>query len=557
MAYIQEKNKGRKIVSFKFKTCLGREADGKQIFKCCTWYPPAELTPAKARKEAVRVADRWEEEVKQTYTQEQQQKELPPSPPPAPVYTFDSFVNEVWIPLCVRDGSHRPSTIAMYTNILKVILPQFQDIPLADITGVRISQYLRWLRNEYRKPDGKPLAEKSIKHHYNVLNLIFGYAERQDIILKNPMKKVDTPKVTKKDVDALTEEEAVRFFNALLACDFEFRCIMQVLITTGLRRGECLGLQWSDIDFQNKTLTVNRSTTYTPECGITVAAPKTAHSVRTIPVVGSTLSLLRQLQKQQEREHPSTLLAGAFVFSRPGEPFEPRDPSAITRHMKRFVCSAGLPDVSPHDLRHSCASLLLSSGADIKSVQEILGHQPHCLVRKRINRAYEKWFPSLEAAQNSGYHLCNYCSLASMMLRKEKTEVDNFCQEKSITYRFILYWIKISLKQNTKRRTIMRLPKEVAEAIENIRQLSRKGCTEEECKAALDRLTEACAEPDITKMTLEQLKDYKEELLKKLEELARAEPDGDDEDEYDDWEIECDEVNLYIEDVDKRIEELS
>lgn len=153
-------------------------------------------------------------------------KEKPWRVPPPP-YTFDTFVNEVWIPLCVRDGSHRPATVAMYTNILKVILPQFQGIPLTEITGVRISQYLRWLRNEYRKPDGKPLAEKSIKHHYNVLNLIFGYAEKQDIIPKNPMKEVDPPKVSKRDVDALTEDEAVRFFSALLACDFEFRCVLQ------------------------------------------------------------------------------------------------------------------------------------------------------------------------------------------------------------------------------------------------------------------------------------------------------------------------------------------
>ena len=375
MAYIQEKVKGKKIVSFKIKACLGRDANGKQLFKCTTWYPPADLTPAKARKEVQKVAGVWEEEVRQNYIKEQEAKAVAGElPAPAPVYTFDGFVNEVWVPLCVRDGSHRPATVAMYTNILKIILPQFQGVPMNEISGVRISQYLRWLRNEYRKPNGKPLAEKSIKHHYNVLNLIFGYAERQDIIPKNPMKKVDTPKVTKKDVDALTEEEAVRFFNALLACDFEFRCVLQVLLTTGLRRGECLGLQWTDIDFANGTLTVNRSTTYTPECGITVAAPKTAHSVRTIPVVPSTLALLKQLQKQQEREHPATLLTRAFVFSRPGDPFEPRDPSAITRHMKRFVQRAGLPDVSPHDLRHSCASLLLSSGADIKSVQEILGH---------------------------------------------------------------------------------------------------------------------------------------------------------------------------------------
>ena len=75
----------------------------------------------------------------------------------------------------------------------------------------------------------------------------------------------------------------------LLTCDFEFRCVLQVLITTDLRRGKCLGLQRADIDFQNGALTVNRATTYTPECGITMAQPKTAHSVRTIPVVPSTL----------------------------------------------------------------------------------------------------------------------------------------------------------------------------------------------------------------------------------------------------------------------------
>ena len=101
MAYIQEKVKGKKIVSFKFKACMGRDANGKQIFKCKTWYPPADLTPAKARKEAQKVAGVWEEEAKQAYLKEQEEKAVAGElPPPAPVYTFDSFVNEVWIPLC-------------------------------------------------------------------------------------------------------------------------------------------------------------------------------------------------------------------------------------------------------------------------------------------------------------------------------------------------------------------------------------------------------------------------------------------------------------------------
>ena len=74
MAYIQEKLKGKKIVSFKFKACVGRDDNGKQIFKCTTWYPPAELTPAKARKEAQKVAAIWEDEVRQAYLKEQEEK---------------------------------------------------------------------------------------------------------------------------------------------------------------------------------------------------------------------------------------------------------------------------------------------------------------------------------------------------------------------------------------------------------------------------------------------------------------------------------------------------
>ena len=72
MAYIQGKVKGKKIVSFKFKTCLGRDDNGKQIFKCWTWYPPADLTPAKARKETDRVAGRWEEEQRLAFSQQKE-----------------------------------------------------------------------------------------------------------------------------------------------------------------------------------------------------------------------------------------------------------------------------------------------------------------------------------------------------------------------------------------------------------------------------------------------------------------------------------------------------
>ena len=154
MANIQEKIKGKKIVSFKIKVCVGRDENGKQVFRCTTWYPPEGLTNGKARKEVQKVAIVWEDQAKAAYLKERAENR-PVVAGLSRSFEFEKFVYEVWVPLCVRDGSHRPSTIAMYTNILKILVPKFEGMSIKEISGVHISQYLRWLRNDYRKQDGK------------------------------------------------------------------------------------------------------------------------------------------------------------------------------------------------------------------------------------------------------------------------------------------------------------------------------------------------------------------------------------------------------------------
>ena len=212
------------------------------------------------------------------------------------------------MPLRVIGGGLRPSTISMYSFLLKVILPKLGDKRITEITGIDIMKYLQYLRDEYKAPDGRVLSEKSVNHHFNILRNIFNYAEKQEVIQKNPIKKVDPPKLTKRPVDALTQKQAQIFFQALVGCKLEYRCMMLLMATAGTRRGEYLGLQWRDFNFEENNFHIERNVTYTKMSGIVVAAPKTPCSVRTIPLMEGVKIQLLQLHQEAQIRHPHTVL---------------------------------------------------------------------------------------------------------------------------------------------------------------------------------------------------------------------------------------------------------
>ena len=374
MAGIRENKRNGKIVSYRFTACLDRDANGRQVRKYKTWPVPEDLTPSKAKKAAQRAADEWEQQERKEYQKELELGQAYILPPEKRRDSFSRFVNDVWFPLQVCNGEQKPTSVAFYKNLSKVIVDYFDGAALQEISTIQIQKFLVYLRKDYRTKQGKPFAAKTVRHYYGALNLIFSYAEKQGLIAANPMLKVDAPKKDKKPIDALSTEQAKRFFIALNDCPLDFRCMLLLLVTSGIRRGECLGLQWRDINERDCTITIARSVVYTPESGIIISTPKTEDSTRTIPIIPSVLELLKQLKKQTRAANTSVSLKNAFVFPGKAGLFVPRDPNAVTKRVKRFMKRSGFPDLSPHDLRHSCATLLLGQGADIKSVQEILGH---------------------------------------------------------------------------------------------------------------------------------------------------------------------------------------
>lgn len=364
MASVQKKILKDGSVSYKFFVCVGRDEKGKQITKTKTWKAPNGTNPARMDKLAERTAKQWEFEAKQAYELDLLNPERVQERAVAADKTlFNDFIRDYWIPLFLENGEHKQSTVSFYKDSLKRIYPFFEGMRLTSIKAADIERYLKYLRTEYKTKSGKTLGDKTIKHSYCLLVSIFQFAAKQDMIIKNPMDKVDCPKLARKRVNAFTQEQAKQFISLLPQMDIEFQAMMYLLITSGLRRGEMLGLQWRDIDFDNRIASINRCVVCVCNSKPIIDTPKTAESLRDVPITEKAVELLKELKKQSTTE---------WVFC--NAKGDIKSPSAITHRVKRFCKTHSLPDMSPHDLRHSAATLLLESGADIKSVQNILGH---------------------------------------------------------------------------------------------------------------------------------------------------------------------------------------
>jgi integrase len=193
-----------------------------------------------------------------------------------------------------------------------------------------------------------------------------------DLVPRNVAKAAKPPSLSRSERRALTYEEAGALLSAIAGDRLE--PLFVVLLATGLRRGEVLGLRWADIDLDAEVLHVRQTLQRVNGC-LTIVPPKTHRSARPLPVSKLAAGALTQQRARQEEER---LRAGeawhdlGFAFASViGTPMEPRN---VNRRFEQLRSRAGLSWLRLHDLRHAFATFLLDDGVELRTVMELLGH---------------------------------------------------------------------------------------------------------------------------------------------------------------------------------------
>jgi integrase len=271
-----------------------------------------------------------------------------------------------WLENSVR-GTVRGRTYESYEQIARVhLVPAIGRIALGRLTPADVQAYLNTKART-------GLSARSVSYHRAVLRSALNRAVRWGLVGRNAAALADPPQIRRPEVQPLTLEQARAFLDVVHNDRLE--ALYTVALAVGLRQGEALGLRWSDVYLEIGTLTI-RTTLQRIGGRLQLVEPKTSRSARTVYLPAFAVTALKEHRRRQLEERlqagPLWEEHGLVFTTLAGRPLAKEN---LRRDWARIVRRAGLPmGFRFHGLRHSCASLLHSQGADARTIMETLGH---------------------------------------------------------------------------------------------------------------------------------------------------------------------------------------
>lgn len=428
MANIQERrNRDGKLISYSIRVHRGRGADGKQLKP---WTATFEVSPTwtekSARKKAEAFAATFEKECREGVTSDSRQKfaaycdyvidlkasrgikhstivrykELTTRIYPAIGHIklkdlradhLNSLYTQLAKPGAGKGSSRAISKIDLTAllkekGITRAQLSKDTGLPLravyAAVKGEQVSRDAAEAISAALKVNAfkmeetaRTLSAKTILEHHRLISTVLEQAVKEGLVPFNVAGRATLPKAEHKEVNYFQPDQIAAIRDALEQEPIKWRTITHLLLITGARRGEVLGLKWDKVDFSKNQIYVCNSVLYSPDVGIYESTPKTERSKRYITLPTETMQLLRQYRAWQSAER---LRLGEyyqnqdFVFSQ--DTGGPMHPDSVTDWLSKFSKRHGLPHINPHAFRHTMASMLYFNGVDSVSISKRLGH---------------------------------------------------------------------------------------------------------------------------------------------------------------------------------------
>lgn len=422
------KIEGKNGVSFKITVTQGRDLEGKQIRHYMTWTPPHKMTERQMQKAVELAAMEFEKSITLGYQADNRQtfaeyaayvldlkeregakyrtieryRELLERINPAIGHIklpdlrprhLNDFYKNLAEPGISKQEAHAQAKIDLAGLLKEKKITRAKVASLSGVSATTVTAACQGKRialttaeaiakaiekdvaDLFEIEEGKAqLSNKTILEHHRLIRTILTQAEKEMLVQYNAAAKATPPKAAKKEVNYFQPEDIVRIREALDTEPLKWKVATHLLLITGCRRGEIMGLRWDRVDFANSKIKIDTNLLYSAKRGIYEDTTKTG-TVRFIKLPTETMELLRQYRrwymelkiKNGDRWHDT-----GFLFVK--ENGEPMIPDGITAWLSEFSKRHDLPHINPHAFRHTMASILINSGKDVVSVSKRLGH---------------------------------------------------------------------------------------------------------------------------------------------------------------------------------------
>lgn len=415
-------------VSYKITVTRGRDCNGKQIRHYLTWTPESKMTARQIEKEVQRVAFEFERQIEQGFAVDNRQtfaeygryaidlkeragakhrtvaryKELMRRIEPAighiklvdlkpqHLNAFYKNLGESGIRIGADKATARIdlaallkgqcmtraalATLAGVAPMTVTTAAQRKQVSLASAQAIA-GALQRDIEDLFTVTKNmEPLSNKTITEYHRLISTILAQAEKEMLVQFNAAAKATPPKLDRKEAETFQPEEVEQIRDCLEQEPLKWKVAAHLLLISGARRGEVLGLKWDKVDWENNQIKIDRSLLYASDRGIYEDSTKT-RTIRFIKLPDETMQLLQQYQKwyiEQKLINGARWKDSGYLFVQ--EDGGPMNPDSLTNWLEKFAKRHGLPNVHPHKFRHTMASLLYFGGVDSIAISKRLGH---------------------------------------------------------------------------------------------------------------------------------------------------------------------------------------